>query len=183
MSGNPALDLTGTVLSRRDQPVDVLATPEDLERWVAGCEKLPVGVTADRAAFETALSLREAVYRLALDRMLGRRFDPDSLETLNDAAAGGMPTITLSDAGVHTSGDLLAALAHVARSGITVLDDPHIPLKECGRPDCTRIYLDRSRGARRTWCGMDACGNRAKAAAYRARRRAATTAGPGTGTT
>nr|WP_272918512.1 CGNR zinc finger domain-containing protein [Nocardiopsis alba] len=55
-----------------------------------------------------------------------------------------------------------------------MLADPEVALKECGRPDCTRLYLDRSRGARRTWCGMDECGNRVKAAAYRARRRART---------
>ncbi|MGS2586154.1 CGNR zinc finger domain-containing protein [Streptomyces hebeiensis] len=47
-------------------------------------------------------------------------------------------------------------------------------LVECGRTVCTRICLDRSRGARRTWCGMDECGNRVKAAAYRARRRSST---------
>lgn len=52
-----------------------------------------------------------------------------------------------------------------------MLADPGARLKECGRTDCTRVYLDRSRGARRAWCGMEECGNRVKAAAYRARRR------------
>ncbi|MGI5425384.1 CGNR zinc finger domain-containing protein [Streptomyces sp. CA-179760] len=54
-----------------------------------------------------------------------------------------------------------------------MLADPHARLKECGRPGCTRVYLDRSRGGRRAWCGMEECGNRVKAAAYRARRRGA----------
>lgn len=44
-------------------------------------------------------------------------------------------------------------------------------LKECGNPECTRIYIDRSRGMRRQWCGMESCGNRIKAAAYCARKR------------
>jgi predicted RNA-binding Zn ribbon-like protein len=173
VSGNPALDLAGTVLSRRDEPVDALAAPADLERWVAECEELPGRATADFATSESALSLREALYRLALDRVLDRPFDPGGLEIVNDAAAGPVPTIKLSDAGLEMSGDLHAALSQVARSGIAVLADPHACLKECGRARCTRIYLDRSRGARRTWCGMDECGNRVKAAAYRARRRAA----------
>lgn len=176
VSGNPALDLAGTVLSRRDEPVDLLAAPADLERWVTECGELPDRVTAAPATFESALSLREAIYRLALDRVLDRLFDPSSLEIVNDTAAGPVPTIKLSDAGLQMSGDLLAVLAQVARSGIAVLDDPHACLKECGRTGCTRIYLDRSRGARRTWCGMDECGNRVKAAAYRARRRASATA-------
>ncbi|KIF75081.1 hypothetical protein QR77_16480 [Streptomyces sp. 150FB] len=176
VSGNPALDLAGTVGSRRDEPVDVLATPRDLERWVAQCDELPDRVTADLATFESALSLREAVYRLALDRVLDRPFDPGSLRIVNDMAAGPVPTIALSDAGLRRSGDLPAALSHLARSAVAVLADSDACLKECGRGRCTRIYLDRSRGARRTWCGMDECGNRVKAAAYRARRRASTTA-------
>ncbi|WP_310723015.1 CGNR zinc finger domain-containing protein [Streptomyces sp. N2A] len=176
VSGNPALDLAGTVRSRRDEPTDLLAAPADLVRWVAACDELPDRVSADVATFESALSLREAIYRLALDRVLGRPFDPAGLDIVNATAAGPMPTIELSDAGLHVSGDLVAVLSHLARSGIAVLADPHACLKECGRTGCTRIYLDRSRGARRTWCGMDECGNRVKAAAYRARRRASTTA-------
>lgn len=172
VSGNPALDLAGTVRSRGDEPVDLLATPADLERWVAECDGLPDGVTADFAAFESALSLREAVYRLAHDRVLDRPFDPGSLEIVNGTAAGPVPTVELADAGLRMSGGILAVLSQLARSGIAVLADPRARLKECGRANCARIYLDRSRGARRTWCGMDECGNRVKAAAYRARRRA-----------
>ncbi|MER8002389.1 CGNR zinc finger domain-containing protein [Streptomyces sp. NPDC095613] len=174
VSGNPALDLAGTVASRRDAPVDALAEPLDLERWVAECDGLPGRVAVDFAGLESALSLREALYRLALDRVLDRAFDPSSLKIVNRAAAGPVPTVELSDAGLHMSGDLLAVLAHIARSGIAALADPHACFKECGRTVCTRIYLDRSRGARRTWCGMDECGNRVKAAAYRARRRSST---------
>lgn len=171
VSGNPALDLAGTVRSRRDDPDDMLAVPADLERWVAECDELPGPVTADAAAFESARALREAIYRLAHDRVLGRPFDPDSLAVVNDAANGPALTFELSDAGLRRSGELAAVLSHVARSGIAALADPDACLKECGRTGCTRIYLDRSRGARRTWCGMDECGNRVKAAAYRARRR------------
>lgn len=179
MSGNPALDLVGTVGSRRDSPVDLLATPADLEQWVLECDELPDQVTADTPAFTAALRLREALYRLALDRLRDARFAPTSLDLVNAAAAGPVPTVELSDAGLRLSGSLRSALTHVARSGITVLADPHACLKECGRADCTRLYLDRSRGARRTWCGMEGCGNRVKAASYRARRQAAAEHGPG----
>lgn len=173
VSGDPALDLTGTVGSRRDNPLDALTTPGDLERWVAACDELPDHLTADAATFESALALREAIYRLALDRVLDRPLDPRGLDIVNATAAGTPPTLTLGDAGLRMTGDLPAVLSHLARSAMTVLADPQARLKECGRPSCTRIYLDRSRGARRTWCGMDECGNRVKAAAYRARRRAA----------
>ncbi|HEY3686863.1 MAG TPA: ABATE domain-containing protein [Streptosporangiaceae bacterium] len=172
VSGDPALDLAGTVGTRRDDPVDLLAGPADLERWVAGCAGLPDRVGAGAETFAAALSLREAVYRLALDRVLGRRFHKGSLAILNEAAAGPVPAVRLGDAGVRVSGGLPEVLAQLARGAVAVLGDPDACLKECGRTGCTRIYLDRSRGARRTWCGMDECGNRVKAAAYRARRRA-----------
>ncbi|GES31539.1 ABATE domain-containing protein [Streptomyces angustmyceticus] len=173
VSGNPALDLVGTVESRRGAAADLLAAPADLEQWVRACDELPDQVTADAAGFASALRLREALYTLALDRMRNRRFTPAGLEIVNDVASAPALVVTLSDAGVRLSGDLRATLAHLARSGIAVLADRHAHLKECGRPDCTRLYLDRSRGARRSWCGMEACGNRVKAAAYRARRQAA----------
>nr|WP_272925142.1 CGNR zinc finger domain-containing protein [Streptomyces sp. SID8377] len=44
-------------------------------------------------------------------------------------------------------------------------------LRECARPECTQVYLDHSRGRRREWCAMRTCGNRVKAAAFRARHR------------
>jgi len=176
VSGNPALDLAGTVMYRRAGPVDVLAAPADLERWVAECRELPDRVAADLAGFEAALSLREAVYRLALDRVVGRPFDAGGLAIVNGAAAWPVPVVELDDAGLHVSGDLPQVLSHLARGAIAVFADPIAPLKECGRADCTRLYLDRSRGARRTWCGMDECGNRVKAAAYRARKRGAASA-------
>jgi predicted RNA-binding Zn ribbon-like protein len=173
VSGNPALDLVGTVWSRRTKPVDLLTAPADLEQWVLECDELPDQVNADVATFTFALQLREAIYQLALDRLRDRRFAPTSLTIVNDAAAGLVPTVQLSDAGLRLSGDLRSALTHVARSGIAVLADRNAYLKECGRPDCTRLYLDRSHGARRTWCGMEGCGNRVKAAAYRARKQSA----------
>lgn len=170
VSGNPALDLVATVETRRDQPHDLLTTPADLERWVTACDELPDQVTVDAPALTSALRLREAIHQLALDRMHGRRYDPVSLDILNDAAAGPLPSLRLDDAGMRRAGDLTSALTHVARGAITLLADPHTCLKECGRPSCTRLYLDRSRGTRRSWCGMQACGNRVKAAAYRARK-------------
>jgi predicted RNA-binding Zn ribbon-like protein len=40
-------------------------------------------------------------------------------------------------------------------------------VRQCER--CTLWFLDVSRGHRRRWCSMTLCGNRAKAAAHRAR--------------
>ncbi|MEA2620512.1 MAG: hypothetical protein QOC97_1285 [Chloroflexota bacterium] len=45
-------------------------------------------------------------------------------------------------------------------------------IKICASPTCDWIFYDGSRTSRRRWCDMATCGNRAKAARYRARERA-----------
>lgn len=173
VSGHLALDLAGTLRWRRTTPEEVLVDPDTLGSWLLASGAAPGPVRVDAAALSTARTLREAVYRLALDRLENRAYDPDSLAVLNAAAAGPAMEVALTPDGLVRRGGLDAALGDVARSLITLLTDPAAPpLKECGRAACTRLYLDRSRGARRTWCGMEECGNRVKAAAYRARRRA-----------
>ncbi|MFD7308691.1 CGNR zinc finger domain-containing protein [Promicromonospora sp. NPDC059942] len=90
-------------------------------------------------------------------------------------------------AGVGSSGGLGAAvtrrsgtaaqgLAAVAREAVEILGGPDAALlRECGRPECTQVYLDRSRGHRREWCAMRTCGNRVKVSAYRSRHRTTST--------
>jgi predicted RNA-binding Zn ribbon-like protein len=172
VSGNAALDLAGTLQWRRTTPHDQLADAADLRRWIDEAGLLPGGPDeVGAAAFASALELREAIYRLARNRLDGRGFDRTALDVVNGLAAAPGRRVVLTDAGTRVHGDTAAVLADVAASAITVLADRGVVLKECGRDSCTRLYVDRSRGARRTWCGMDACGNRVKAAAYRARKR------------
>jgi predicted RNA-binding Zn ribbon-like protein len=42
-------------------------------------------------------------------------------------------------------------------------------IRACERSACTLVFLDRTKAHARRWCSMAVCGNRAKAAAYRAR--------------
>jgi predicted RNA-binding Zn ribbon-like protein len=73
---------------------------------------------------------------------------------------------------VRRVGGLDAALAALAADVLDLHGDADRELlSRCADPRCTRPFVDRSRGRRRRWCGMRGCGDRAKAAAYRARRR------------
>lgn len=171
VSGSAALDLAGTLKWRRTEPEELLARPADLERWLDACADLPGDVSVSQDEFHRAIGLREAIYQLATDRLAERDFDRRALDVVNDLARRPGLTVQLRDAGMYRTGDMEAVLAELARDAVTVTADRETPLKECGRPACTRIYLDRSRGSRRTWCGMEECGNRVKAAAYRARKR------------
>jgi predicted RNA-binding Zn ribbon-like protein len=49
-------------------------------------------------------------------------------------------------------------------------------LRICESPDCNEAFIDRSPTGRRRWCDMSTCGNRAKAARHREKRRMLTAA-------
>ena len=44
-------------------------------------------------------------------------------------------------------------------------------VKACEGTTCTLLFVDRTRGRARRWCSMAICGNRAKQAAQRSRRK------------
>src|SRR5207237_327653 len=45
-------------------------------------------------------------------------------------------------------------------------------LRICENPQCRWVFKDTSRTGKRKWCSMRSCGNRAKVARHRARRKA-----------
>lgn len=44
-------------------------------------------------------------------------------------------------------------------------------VRRCADGRCPRVFFDSTRNGRRRWCDMATCGNRAKAARFRARER------------
>ncbi|WP_458249189.1 CGNR zinc finger domain-containing protein [Streptomyces sp. MAI_2237] len=175
--GNPALDFAATLRARRSARFEMFVTPDRLNAWYLESglvDTITPGVEDD---VREATSVREAIYRLVTDRRLGEDFDRQALAVLNAAARKTPVTPQLTLSGRHTEATPEQALATVARAAVELLSGSDVPLmKECGNPECTRVYIDRSRGMRRQWCGMESCGNKIKAAAYRARKKTA----PGT---
>ena len=49
-------------------------------------------------------------------------------------------------------------------------------VRRCADGRCPRVFYDSTRNGRRRWCDMATCGNRAKAARFRARERDVTPA-------
>lgn len=177
ISGNLALDFLGTLKWRRSEPEELLATPADLGRWA-----LESGVTSEEPAVDAGdlrrlRTLREAVYRLVTHAMDGRPWLEDDLRLVNDEAAGAPPRVRLTPTGLTRSGDAGAVASSVARSAAELLGGINrLRIRECAREECTRIFIDRSRGGNRQWCGMEECGNRVKVANYRSRQSKAATA-------
>jgi predicted RNA-binding Zn ribbon-like protein len=69
----------------------------------------------------------------------------------------------------RTPDSLLLPIAHAMANFLTSEDLRQV--KSCERSPCTLFFLDRTREQARRWCSMTVCGNRAKQALYRARRK------------
>ncbi|MGW1844607.1 CGNR zinc finger domain-containing protein [Streptomyces sp. NPDC001966] len=185
--GNPALDFAATLRARRSVRFEMFVTPERLRAWylesgivdaISPGDRTDIDqADIDQADIDRAKSVREAVYQLVTARRLGEEYSEAALDVLNGAARKPPAAPQLTASGRWTEATPDEALSTVARLAIELLNGPDVPLlKECGNPECTRIYIDRSRGMRRQWCGMESCGNKIKAAAYRARKKSAHTA-------
>ncbi|MFJ8862314.1 CGNR zinc finger domain-containing protein [Streptomyces sp. NPDC102451] len=175
--GNPALDFAATLRARRSVRFEMFVTPERLGAWYEESGVVDAITPGADGDVEQAKAVREAVYELVTARRLGQEFGEDALAVVNDAARKPAAVPQLTRTGRRTVATPEHALSTVARLAVELLSGPDVPLmKECGNPECTRVYIDRSRGMRRQWCGMDSCGNKIKAAAYRARRKSAPTA-------
>lgn len=173
--GTRALDFAGTLRARRyEEPFEFLATPSDLDSWFVESGLVSTGIPVSDDDLTSALELREAIYALIWSRLHARDMPRGAIDVVN-AFAAHPPVRPVLGAGTWSAiGDVSQALSQIAREAIEIAggDETHL-LRECGRPECTQIYLDHSRGRRREWCSMASCGSRMKARAYRERRKAA----------
>ena len=171
---SPALDFAGTLRVRRGPHTrEMFDSPKSLALWFLECGITDSEVACEPSDLVEAVELREAIYPLVRARIAGESYDEKALSLVNEVASRPAPVPQLTATGRRIEATVQQALSHVARDAVTVLSGPEVPLlKECANPECTQFYIDRSRGARRAWCKMDPCGNKIKAAAYRARKRA-----------
>jgi len=177
VADRPVLDFLATIAERGTTDEEKLQEPADLGAWTAESGITTNAITVSHEDLAHAIALREAIYRMLcalIDHTAPRR--PD-VGLVNAAARQRPPVVRLTRAGaVHRDGDVDAVLAVLASDCIEFFATPDGDLlRRCDDPRCTRLFVDRSRGHRRRWCGMQGCGNRAKAAAYRSRRRSRTT--------
>lgn len=170
--GTLPLDFVGTLRARRnDEPMEKLATPELLDDWFVESGMLDLAPCASEVDLAIAIDLRESIYDLVAACLDGRPMPTEAVAELNLQASGLPVTLRLGPHGMTRTGSVAQGLAALAREMIVIVGgDDGALLRECARPECTQVYLDRSRGRRREWCAMKTCGNRVKAAAYRARQ-------------
>lgn len=192
-SGDLCLDFANSVDWHASQrPQDRLNDFYDLVAWgeAAGmlssrvAEQLQQLAEADpknaRTAFERAVSLREAIYRIFSNRASGEGVTPDDLKILNETLRDAMLHLQLAIypqgfqwewIGVDGAFDQVSwAVAHSASELMT--SDRLVRVSECADDrGCGYLFIDTSRNHSRRWCSMDTCGNRAKASRNYHRKR------------
>lgn len=171
--GHPVLEFLATLAQRQGEPLERLAEPDDLDRW------LQLARLADRPRCNARLlararELREAIYRLVSDVRDAQPADPADIELINRWARKPAPSPQLDasmDVQMVGSDPCQAALAQLARAAIELVAGDQLQrIRNCANPTCSLMFIDHSRPGRRRWCSMERCGNRAKTSRYRRRR-------------
>ena len=184
-AGALCLDFANTVdWHASDHPNDNLHNYADLIAWAEAAAILPPD-RAERsrqmaqmqpklagAAFDRAIRLREAIYRLFVDVSEQRAFHSEDLAFLNEALSEALSHLQVvpSSAGFDWSWEespvgLNQILWPVARSaGELLISDKLKRVRQCADDrGCGYLFVDTSRNRSRRWCSMESCGNRAKA--------------------
>lgn len=156
IGGRLALDFVNTADWTAADHVahEKLKNPDDLNVWLRTLK-------IDACCAGTLEQLKEL--RTKLRAALLEAKDSGSLNAVGDLGFG-MP----EDPPPPLEG-LLAA------SAISILADPRERrrLKMCPGDNCGWLFIDETKNSRRTWCSMESCGNRAKAARHYQRKKKA----------
>jgi predicted RNA-binding Zn ribbon-like protein len=178
VGNHPATDLCNTTPVVDGIQLDVLSSFDDFLRWsVAAGVDLPTAryeLTPRQGSATVAWvkNLRDAL-RPLLDPTSGTD-DPSQLNDVLSQAEGHL-ALAKSENGllvrVVTQHPSAAIRLAVSEAVLDVFSYPAELVRRCANPTCVLLFLDLSRNARRRWCDMSTCGNRAKAATHYRRRR------------
>ena len=163
-----------------------LSSPEALAAWIAAHD-LGEATGATEDDLRHAMALREALRELLLAQHEGHDAHPAAAPTMEEAARrarlevrfgpDGTAAVAPAADGVDAALGRLLAIVAAAQA-----DGTWDRLKACPWSTCKWAFYDHSRNRSGVWCAMKVCGNRAKAAAFRQRRRGADAGSHGHGT-
>lgn len=172
-SGRPSLDFAATLGGRFRQPVERLAEPADLTRWLRQNGVIDIPRDPTEAQLAAAKDLREVIYRIAVAVINGTPLSWDDVDLLNHYAAV-PPVVPVlrpdRSLGRLATDPVAAALSSLARDAIELVSGDWVSrLRECAKHDCSLLFVDASRSGVRRWCSMETCGNQDKVQRYRQR--------------
>jgi predicted RNA-binding Zn ribbon-like protein len=158
-----------------DEQVEHLATPGELQGWLA--ERGLIGARSEvtRADLRRAREVREALRSLMLANNGVAVDTRRAARTIDRAAGRAGVRLRFTDrarvrlqpdrrTGVDAAlGSLLGQVAELMTEGSWAR------LKACRAEDCRWAFYDQAKNVSRAWCSMQVCGNREKARVYRRR--------------
>lgn len=181
-----ALDTANTVVLRGDpeKTFDRFDNPQEIARFAdaaSGFRAIELGgrrleASSPQAIAPVVVSIRETTDRLfrgAVSKGAVATGDlPGFLQACADGLAGSRTEIGAPGRPFGDPATPIAFEAALAVSALSLLrDDTVARLRIC--PNCTWLFVDRSRNSSRLWCDMAVCGNRQKASRHYRRRRGA----------
>ena len=158
---------------------DEFGSPDALIAWLAERGLLTSESPVSADDLRNAIALREALRQLLLaNHEHDSEPAPEAVDVIEvtarrsglavSFAPDGLARVSPTRGGVDGAlGELLAIIAAAQAEGTWVR------LKACPWDTCRWAFYDHSRNRSGVWCDMAVCGNRAKAQAFRARRRGA----------
>ena len=194
ITGSSGLDFLNTLATPVDVPVDWIEDGDGLLAWLEQAGLVPASAAKSvrahalpgelDAVAARARDLREW-FRGFVRARAGRNLtgaDLRDLEPLNRlldrderfdqivASSGESDGLSLETRRRWRSPEsLLLPIAGAIAEFLCQDDFPYV--KACEGSTCTLLFVDRTPGRARRWCSMAICGNRAKQAAHRNRRR------------
>jgi len=180
-----ALDTANTVVLRDDpgKTFDRFEDPAEIARFAdaaSGFRAAELGgrrleAPSPASIAPVVLSIREAtdrLFRRAVSKGAIATADlPEFLRTCAGALAGSRTEVGAAGRPFGDPATPIALEAALAVSALSLLrDDTVARLRIC--PNCSWLFVDRSRNSSRLWCDMAVCGNRQKASRHYRRRTA-----------
>lgn len=189
IADNPALDLLNSIAQPSDEVIDWLTDGHRFVEWLRLGSMIPDDQAARfRAMPQGALddvTDQARVLREWLRDVVARNAGRDHI-SLTEGEARYLNGLLAQDrrylqvhgevCHLHETRDwsdpmsLLMPLATAIAHLLAETDFGHV--KNCEGPTCTMWFEDTTKNHKRRWCTMSICGNRAKAAAFRARKKA-----------
>lgn len=185
------LDLVNTEAMSQGERVDLIVGFSGFVEWLRAAGQITAvdartakqrwGSTPEgKAAFADLISLRGALRAMAERLASGKPAGQASLDAVNGVLASRAAYPQIVRKGSAYVAKMQAAtesprhmLVPIAESAAWLLEHGDMSLlHRCENPNCILYFYDTTKNKRRRWCRMDACGSRAKAAAYYRRLRA-----------
>jgi predicted RNA-binding Zn ribbon-like protein len=188
-----ALDFLNSIASPKGVPIEWLRDGRDLVDWLEQANVIASDVAARFRRSQDQRALDRVAWRARefrdwlrgfVKRHMGKPLTmgaAKSLGPLNELLAGDTSYPIVEAAGGEQAlrlrrvrrwegpDEFLRPIAEAAADLICSEDFQLI--RACELPPCTLLFLDRTKAHIRRWCSMAVCGNRAKAAAHRAKKR------------